>query len=342
MSSARGKALLFDAVSFTFLFSVFLFYIIQPSEESLLDLSRLFLIAVVLFAFSVGLSWNFNRMKVTTWGKKIFHEPFIKQTTSGLNRFKTFWLWQSLVVLTVALVAGIQVTEFSVLNLFDQDGFGGAMRIFKELFHPNLSVLPRAVLRMAETLFMAFLATAFAIPFAFILSFLAAKNIMKGPGATFFYFLLRTVLNGVRSVEAFMWAIIFSVWVGIGPAAGLLALMLHSIASLAKQYSEIVESVAEGPIEGIQACGANHLQTIWFGIVPQVLLPYISFTIYRWDINLRMATIVGFVGGGGIGKLLIAYQGQAQWQEVGCIFLVIAVVVWILDQASAHLREALK
>ena len=139
-----------------------------------------------------------------------------------------------------------------------------------------------------------------------------------------------------------MWAIIFSVWVGIGASAGMLALMIHSIASLAKQYSEIVETVSDGPIEGIQATGASQLQTIWYAIVPQVILPYISFTVYRWDINVRMATIVGFVGGGGIGKLLIAYQGQAMWEEVGCIFFVIAVVVWLLDQGSAYIREALK
>ena len=114
------------------------------------------------------------------------------------------------------------------------------------------------------------------------------------------------------------------------------------MASLAMQYSEFIEGVSEGPIEGIQATGASRLQVIWFGIVPQVVLPFISFTIYRWDINVRMATIVGFVGGGGIGQLLIAYQGQAMWEEVGCLFFVIAVVVWLMDQTSTYIREALK
>jgi phosphonate transport system permease protein len=122
----------------------------------------------------------------------------------------------------------------------------------------------------------------------------------------------------------------------------MLALMIHSVASLAKQYSEMVESAEEGPIEAIESTGANKLQTIWFAIVPQVLLPYISFTVYRWDINVRMATVIGLVGGGGIGTMLIQYQGQAMWREVGCIIFVIAVVVWALDLASAHIREALK
>jgi phosphonate transport system permease protein len=153
---------------------------------------------------------------------------------------------------------------------------------------------------------------------------------------------IRTLLNVTRSIEALVWAIIFSVWVGIGPFAGMLALMIHSIASLTKQYSEAVETVSEGPIEGVQSCGASKLQTIWFAIVPQVVLPYISFTVYRWDINVRMATIIGLVGGGGIGTMLIKYQGQAMWPEVGTIIVVIAVVVWILDQGSAYIREALK
>jgi len=165
---------------------------------------------------------------------------------------------------------------------------------------------------------------------------------MKHPAAYAFYIFLRTVLNIMRSIEALVWAIIFSVWVGIGPFAGMLALMIHSIASLTKQYSEMVETVYEGPIEGVQSCGANKLQTIWFAIVPQVMLPYISFTVYRWDINVRMATIIGLVGGGGIGTMLIKYQGQAMWPEVGTIIVVIAAVVWLMDLASAYIREALK
>src|SRR5690606_7818811 len=121
--------------------------------------------------------------------------------------------------------------------------------------------------------------------------------------------------------------IIFSVWVGIGPFAGMLALMFHSVASLTKQYSELIESASEGPIEGIRATGANSTQVVWFAIVPQVILPYIAFTIYRWDINVRMATVIGLVGGGGIGTLLIQYQGQALWNEVGTLALLIVIVV---------------
>jgi phosphonate transport system permease protein len=104
----------------------------------------------------------------------------------------------------------------------------------------------------------------------------------------------------------------------------------------------MIEAVDDGPIEGIMATGANPIQVIWFAIVPQVVLPYISFTIYRWDINVRMATVIGLVGGGGIGTLLIQYQGQAMWSEVGCLAMLIVIVVWSMDTSSAYIREALK
>jgi phosphonate transport system permease protein len=129
--------------------------------------------------------------------------------------------------------------------------------------------------------------------------------------------------------------------VGIGPYAGMIALLVHSIASNAKLYSEAIETIDQGPIEAIQATGANKIQIIWYAIVPQIILPFLSFTIYRWDINVRMATVIGLVGGGGIGTMLMQYQGLARWHEVGLIVLMIAVVVWIMDYLSAKLRESI-
>ncbi|OGO19818.1 MAG: hypothetical protein A2Z14_06205 [Chloroflexi bacterium RBG_16_48_8] len=118
------------------------------------------------------------------------------------------------------------------------------------------------------------------------------------------YFIMRTILNAIRSVEPLVMVIVFVAWVGIGPFAGALALSLHTIAALAKLYSEQVESILPGPLEAITATGANRLQTIMYAVVPQIIPPYISFTMYRWDINVRMSTIIGFAGGGGIGFLL--------------------------------------
>jgi phosphonate transport system permease protein len=157
----------------------------------------------------------------------------------------------------------------------------------------------------------------------------------------FIYATLRLISNFVRSIEPLIWAIIFSVWIGIGPYAGMLALLIHSIASNAKLYSEAIESIEEGPVEAISATGANKIQIIWYAVVPQIILPFLSFTIYRWDINVRMATIIGLVGGGGIGTMLIQYQGLAQWHEVGLIVIMIALVVWIMDYISTKIRQAI-
>lgn len=333
----------FDAITFSFLSLVVAVFVLIPSQDQQLEMGRNFLFFLIFFIFGSGLSFYLNKLGIKTWGEQIFEPPHLKAKNLPTSFLGSFWGTHMLVTLVVTFIVGVKVTDFSLAELGDQDGFAGALRLFQGLLSPNLSLLPKAILNIVETIFMAFMATALAIPMAFLLSFVCAKNIMGDTTlGNIIYLTLRTLLNVTRSIEALIWAIIFSVWVGIGPFAGMLALMIHSIASLAKQYSEMVESVEDGPIEGIRSTGANKIQTIWYAIVPQVILPYISFTVYRWDINVRMATVIGLVGGGGIGTMLIQYQGQAMWPEVGCIILVIATVVWLLDQASAHLRQALK
>jgi phosphonate transport system permease protein len=128
--------------------------------------------------------------------------------------------------------------------------------------------------------------------------------------------------------------------VGIGPFAGVLALAVHSVASLGKLYSEAIESIDPGPIEAITATGAGRLQTIVFAIIPQFIPQFISFTLYRWDVNVRMSTIIGFVGGGGIGFLLTQYIQLLDWAKAGTAIWAIAIVVIVIDLASARIRQA--
>ena len=342
MKSYMIRRSILDGVSFALFVAVALSVILHPTDEQLLNLSA---IATIFFgSIVVGglISHRLNLSGFKTFGENLFEPAHVKARSEARSWYRTFWGWHLFTTILVLFIVGFYKTKFSIYELLDEDGFAGAQRLFKGIFSPNWKVLPSAVLNIIETIFMAFMATFLAIPFAFVLSFMAAKNVMKHPAAYAVYMIIRTVLNVTRSIEALVWAIIFSVWVGIGPFAGMLALMIHSISSLTKQYSEMVETVNEGPIEGVQSCGASKLQTIWYAIVPQVVLPYISFTVYRWDINVRMATIIGLVGGGGIGTMLIKYQGQAMWPEVGTIIVVIAAVVWLMDQASAYIREALK
>jgi phosphonate ABC transporter permease subunit PhnE len=155
------------------------------------------------------------------------------------------------------------------------------------------------------------------------------------------YNISRTTLNMVRSIEPLIMGLVFVVWVGIGPFAGVLALTLHSIAALGKLYSEQIENIDSGPLEALQSTGANRLQTIIYAVIPQIIPPYIAFTMYRWDINVRMSTIIGFVGGGGIGLLLQQQINLLRYREAGVAVLAIAIVVSILDYASASIRERL-
>jgi phosphonate ABC transporter permease subunit PhnE len=153
------------------------------------------------------------------------------------------------------------------------------------------------------------------------------------------YYVARTVFNALRSIEAIIMVIVMVVWVGIGPFAGVLALALHSIAANAKLYSEQVESILPGPLEAIKSTGATRLQNIIYAVIPQVIPPYISFTMYRWDINVRMSTIIGFAGGGGIGFLLQQNINLLNYRGAATQILAIAVVVATMDWISSRLRE---
>jgi phosphonate transport system permease protein len=194
--------------------------------------------------------------------------------------------------------------------------------------------------RMLETIFMGMMATLFGIIFSIPISFLAARNIMAGSWVTMMiYYLTRTILNIIRAIEPLIWAIIAVVWVGLGPFAGIIALTIHSIAALGKLYSEAIEAIDPGPIEAVHATGANRLQTIMFAVVPQMIAPFVSFSIYRWDINVRMSTIIGLVGGGGIGFILIQYIRLLDYRAAGIAVWFIAVTVAVLDYVSSEIRQ---
>jgi phosphonate ABC transporter permease subunit PhnE len=172
-----------------------------------------------------------------------------------------------------------------------------------------------------------------------IVAVFASRKVDSLPSGMATYYMSRTLFNGIRSVEPLIMAIVFVVWVGIGPFAGALALALHTTAALAKLYSEQVESILPGPIEAVTATGATKLQNVVYAVVPQIVPPYIAFTLYRWDINVRMSTIIGFAGGGGIGFLLQQNINLLQYRAASVQMLAIAIVVSTLDFVSARIRE---
>ncbi len=116
---------------------------------------------------------------------------------------------------------------------------------------------------------------------------------------------------------------------------------ITTFALLGKLFSEAIENIDEGPLEAVTATGATRLQAILYAIVPQIVPPFVSYAIYQWDINIRIATIIGFAGGGGIGLLLNTYFGQLQYHKAGTVVLLIVLVVAAMDFASAKIRQKL-
>lgn len=345
-NGASFRRTILDGVVFAYLGLTSLAVIGFSESELIQKIPQLVMIFLGLSVLGgVGSLWV-NARGIKTLGWQIYAPPHLRmKSTEELATpiYKTFWGVQMLVLVGITTIVGVKMTEIDIFKLLEADRFHHAMRLFGELFSPDWSVLPKALVKVVETIYIAFIATVIAVPIAFVLSFLMARNIMGGSKTGFaVYAVLRTVFNVSRSIEPVLWAIIFSIWASFGPFAGMLALLVHSIASLAKQYSEIVEGIEDGPVEGIEATGASRLQVVWFAVVPQVVLPYISYTVYRWDTNVRMATILGLVGGGGIGAMLMEYFGQAMWPQVGCIIFVIASVVWLMDAFSSHIRAAIK
>lgn len=194
-----------------------------------------------------------------------------------------------------------------------------------------------------ETIALAFLATVLGAVLAIPISFLAARNLMATNSITKgIYFVVRTILNIFRSIESLILAIIFVVIVGLGPFPGLLAITIHTIAALGKLYSEVIEGIDTGPIEAIKATGADWTQVVRYAVIPQIVPTFTALTIYRWDINVRSSTIIGFVGGGGIGFFLWQWILLGDYRSLSSAFIAIAVVVIVLDFFSARLRERIR
>lgn len=193
--------------------------------------------------------------------------------------------------------------------------------------------------KIIETIFLALMATTFAIVVSLPLSFFAARNLMPRTfWGTAVYSIARTVFNILRSIESLILAIIFAATVGLGPFAGVLALMVYSIASLGKFYSEAIESIDPGPLEAITATGANRIQMIQYAVIPQFIPQFIAFTLYMWDRNVRASTIIGFVGGGGVGFILSQYINLGDFHKAATAIWAIAIVVIVMDWISARVR----
>ncbi len=191
---------------------------------------------------------------------------------------------------------------------------------------------------LLNTLLMAYLATVLGTTIGGALSFLAARNLVKSYAV---YWITRRVLEIARTVPDIVWALLFVLAFGIGPLAGVLAITVHTLGAQGKLFAEVNENVSALPIEGIRAAGGNWLHEMRYGVLPQALPNYMSYTFWRIELNVRSATIVGFVGAGGIGHDLFTSIQLLYFADAGAILLIVVATIMAIDMLSERYRHRL-
>ena len=210
--------------------------------------------------------------------------------------------------------------------------------LVRGFFNPDTETFPLAASSMLETFYMAVLGTAIGAVLAFPMSFLAASNLLGGkrwalPGKTF--------LVAVRTFPEILLAIVFVAATGPGPIAGIMAIGIHSIGFLGKIFADVIEGIDPGPSEAIRATGGTSLHVFLYSVVPQVLPEFLSNVLYRFEINMRAAAVLGLVGAGGIGLPLIQRIQFRRWDEVSMLLIVIVVSIIAVDTLSSFVRRRL-
>jgi phosphonate transport system permease protein len=204
------------------------------------------------------------------------------------------------------------------------------------MWPPSWDFVGEVIKPLIETIHIATLGTLITVLLAFPVAFLAARNTTFNAVT---WFVGRFILVGSRSVNTVVWGLLFVAIFGPGPLAGIWAIAFRSIGFMGKLVAEAIEEIDEGTVEAIEATGASRLQVLWIGILPQVLPVIYGTTVYRWDINIRESTVLGFVGAGGIGILLYSSINQFLWQEVAVILITVFGVVIASEFISATVRQ---
>lgn len=251
------------------------------------------------------------------------------------------WLPTIGVILLIVgfIVIGLIQIEFDLMRVISGVGQLGVM--IGLMLPPDPGSIAKFYLflnALGETLAIAFLGTFGAAIIAFPLGFMAARNVMP---SWIVRMLLRRSMDTVRGIETLIWALIWVNVVGLGPFAGVLAILTSDIGTFVKLFSEAIETADRKPVEGVISSGGAKLESVRFGLIPQVLPVMASQILYYFESNTRSATIIGIVGAGGIGLHLFEQIRSLEWESVSFIVLMILVLVAIIDFFSAKLRFAI-
>ena len=250
--------------------------------------------------------------------------------------------WRRL--LTLAIIAGalgLMIFSFWQLDFSWSRIWGGIGKLGDFVTHmipPSYGTQARLVLylqALGETLAIAFLGTLLAAILAFPMGFLAASNVVAN---RLVHILSRRFLDSIRAVDTLIWALIWINVVGLGPFAGVLAIMTSDFGAFGKLFSEALENLDRKASEGVISSGGNSLHRIRFALIPQVIPIFFSQVLYYFESNTRSATIIGIVGAGGIGSVLSERIRENEWPEVAFLVLLILLIVAIIDQLSSRLR----
>lgn len=262
----------------------------------------------------------------------------------------------AMIVLGLAIIAATVMAEVDVFKLvanftnftsylqriflFDSGPYTGQLVVL----HPGLGTddwfwgLPKWLKLLGETLLIAYLGTAIGAAFAFIFSFYAADNLGKSRTTRW---ITKRLLEFCRTVPELVFALIFVVAFGVGALAGVLALAIHTAGALGKLFSEVVENIDMKPADGVIASGGSWTEMVRFGVLPQILSNFTSYGLLRFEINVRGASIMGFVGAGGIGQELLTAIRKFYYADVSAILVLIIVTVMVIDVATEYVRHHL-
>jgi len=240
--------------------------------------------------------------------------------------------WALLVLLLIASWNGADMRPAELIR-----DSGNMSKFAAEFFPPKFHDWRLYLEEMLVTLEIALWGTALAVVSAIPMALLASSNLVPW----WVYQPVRRLMDACRAINEMVFAMLFVVAVGLGPFAGVLALWVHTTGILAKLFSEAVEAIDPQPVEGIRSTGASSLHEIIYGVLPQVMPLWVSFTLYRFESNVRSASVVGMVGAGGIGMVLWDIMRGFQYGETCAVMIIIIISVTVLDLISANIRKLL-
>ena len=281
----------------------------------------------------------------------------IRATTGHVPAPRTTWGWIVSAAFAVLIVWSAHGAQVDVGALIWGDAVSQIAAYLVKLFPPDFSpsVLRDAAWGALETFAISFAGSVLSVMIALPLSLLTMRTLLYrgvlyegqrlGPARTAFgigvYATGKVVLNLLRTIPEIVWALIFVFMVGLGPFPGVLALGVHTGGVLGKLFGEVLEDVDPRPLEALQATGASRLRVLLYGVVPQAAPQFLSYALYRWEVNIRAAAIMGFVGAGGLGQRIHVAISLFFEQQLLTLILAIYVIVTLVDALSAYLRTRL-